>query len=229
MFEAFKVLTKGTLYYGKVLSWKGRTKRRRNFCSSLVATCIFTRRFLTPIRWFELEFMFGMSSQALSEIFWQLLHDFNPMYETLIQLLRMILVQNGVRMYADCISESGAPLPNCLGFMDGTKIFMSRPGGPNANQRSRYMEHKRLHCLIYLAITTPDGLILYLYGSEVGPRHDMMLYGHSGLDEALEKHLVIDGFQYTFKVSQRSLCDNTFTSHFKSQLLFWGRLYSTQQ
>lgn len=147
---------------GKVMPWRGLTKRQRYCWSLLLATCIITRRLSIPIRWFELEFLFGMSSQALSEIFLQLHHDCKTMYETLFGSLWMNLLQNWARMYVDCISESGTPLPNCFRFMNGTKLFLSRSGGTNANQLSCYTRQERRHFHFYLTITTPDGLILYL-------------------------------------------------------------------
>ena len=83
-----------------------------------------------------------------------------------------------------------------MGCLDCTRIAICRPGGENANQRSVYSGHKRIHCLMYQTITTPDGLIYSLYGPEVGRRHDLTLYTDSGWDDKLKQYLVIDGIQY---------------------------------
>lgn len=99
-------------------------------------------------------------------------------------------------MYAKAIHEKGAPLTNCVGFIDCTKIQMSRPGGIGANQRTCYSGHKRFHCLIYQTVTTPDGLMFNLYGPEVGRRHDMTLFRESGLNDVLRDGLMIGGNQY---------------------------------
>lgn len=67
--KLFRSRQKELCTMGKVLSWRSRTERLRYCCSSLVATCIVTRRLSTPIRCFELDILSCMSSQALSEIF----------------------------------------------------------------------------------------------------------------------------------------------------------------
>lgn len=94
------------------------------------------------------------------------------------------------------VSIQWASLPNCIDFIDGTKIFMSRPREPILNQQLCYSGHKKRQCLIYLTVTTPDGLMFYLYGSEVGSRHDVTLYRQSGLDDALQELCGIKGQQF---------------------------------
>lgn len=76
------------------------------------------------------------------------------------------------------------------------QIFTSSSGGYNINQESYYSGHKRDHCLVYLTVTSPDGFILYLHGSEVDHRHDITLYRQSGLDAALQLHNSIVGEQF---------------------------------
>lgn len=137
-----------------------------------------------------------MTNYALSKIFWQVLMDCTQMHETIFGSLRTDIVETRARSYEDCIRDNGAPLTNCIGFMYGTKIFMARPGGSNVNRKSCYSGYKRSHCLVYLTVTTPDGLVLNLYGPEVGRRHDMTLYRQSGLDGALREHLLVNGVQY---------------------------------
>ena len=63
-------------------------------------------------------------------------------------------------------------------------------------QRSTYSGHKRFHCLIYQTVTTPDGLMFYLYGPEVDLRQDMTLFRESGLGNVLKQVLVINGKKY---------------------------------
>ena len=107
-----------------VLAWSGKIERRRYTASNLTATCIVARRLSYPSRWFELEFLFGMSCQVISEIYWQILRECIPLYIKLFETLRSDLLNERARSFADCISQCGAPLPNCIGFMDGTKTFM---------------------------------------------------------------------------------------------------------
>lgn len=118
------------------------------------------------------------------------------MYHSLFGTLCLDLLQNRARIYVNCIAENRAPLPNCIGFMDGKNIFMFRPGGPNVNQRACYRGHERKRCVISLSVTTTDGMIFYLYSPEVKCRQDMILYRESGPDEASEKHAVVHGEQF---------------------------------
>lgn len=88
------------------------------------------------------------------------------------------------------------PLKCFFGFMNGTKVFRRRQRGPNINQRSSYSRHKRIKCLFYLTVTTPDELIVYLHGTYVGRCYDITLYRQSGLDEELQQQSVINGVQF---------------------------------
>ena len=73
---------------------------------------------------------------------------------------------------------------------------MSRPGGENALQLACYSGHKRFHCLIFQTVRTPDGLVFYMFGPEVGRRHDMTLFRQSGFNEELQSHLMVGGMHY---------------------------------
>ena len=77
--------------------------------------------------------------------------DWNPTVLSAIQL----------ESYADVISNKGAPLTNCFGFVDGTVRPLFRPG---ENQRLVYNGHKRVHGLKYQSVVVPNGLIAHLYG-----------------------------------------------------------------
>lgn len=179
-----------------VMDFRGQTVSRRYRCDRVTACCIVLRRLASPCRWYDLEHLFGMPTQALSEVFRQVLVDCKDKFYNLLGTWRMDVLETRARLYADCIQDSGAPLPNCVGFIDGTKIFMARPGGRNINQKACYSGHKRAHCLVYITVSTPDGLIAYLHGPEVGRRHDMTLYRQSGLDDSLSETLLIGGDQF---------------------------------
>ena len=92
--------------------------------------------------------------------------------------------------YALSVQSKSRALSNCVGFIDGTVIGISRRKGSN-RQRVMYNGHKRKHALKYLAVNTPDGLILHTCGRIEGRRHDWMLHVRSGLDEVLPNVLEI--------------------------------------
>ena len=137
-----------------------------------------------------------MHSSALSEIFWEVIESFVQIQGHLVTYLRQGLLISRAELYADCIKATGAPLDSCVGFMDCTKIKMTRPGDHGSIQRSCYSGHKRMHCLIYQTITSPDGLIFSLYGPEVSRRHDVTLLREIGIEEGLQSCLLINGRQY---------------------------------
>ena len=89
-----------------------------------------------------------------------------------------------------------APLDNCVGFIDFTKVQICRPEGPSNNQRSAYLGHERFHCLVYQTITTPDGLVFNLFGPVEGCPHEMTLYTMRNMEDLLSSSLHIGGKQY---------------------------------
>eukprot|EP00171_Calliarthron_tuberculosum_P007558 IDg7558t1 len=154
------------------------------------------KRLSFPSRWTDLEHIFGMRASALCEVFWEVVESFVEARKHLLEVFRSGLMGRRAEIYSAAIKERGAPLDNCVGFIDCTKIQMSRPGGSGAIQRSCFSGHKRFHCLVYQTVTTPDGLMFNLYGPEVGRRHDMTLYRESNLDAVLQEALLVDGRQY---------------------------------
>lgn len=174
----------------------GSTERNRYKCDPFTATCIMLKRLSFPSRWKDLEHIFGMRASALCEVFWEVVESFVEARKHLLEVFRSGLMGRRAEIYSAAIKERGAPLENCVGFIDCTKIQMSRPGGSGAIQRSCFSGHKRFHCLVYQTVTTPDGLMFNLYGPEVGRRHDMTLYRESNLDAVLQEALLVDGRQY---------------------------------
>ena len=62
---------------------------------------------------------------------------------------------------AVAISDKGAALDNCIGFIDGTVRSICRPG---ELQRVVYNGHKRVHALKFQSVTLPNGMIANIYG-----------------------------------------------------------------
>ncbi|KAF0716049.1 hypothetical protein AaE_011202 [Aphanomyces astaci] len=92
--------------------------------------------------------------------------------------------------YCNAIFAKGAPLSNVYGFIDGTKVQTCRisANGDGSNlQRQVYSGHKRIHCLNYQAIATPDGICIHFYGPVEGRRHDTTMLRLSGLLEYLSQ------------------------------------------
>ena len=60
-----------------------------------------------------------------------------------------ILNPLALQQYADAVSDKGAALNNCFGFVDGTVRPICRPG---EHQRMVYNGHKRVHALKFQAV-----------------------------------------------------------------------------
>ena len=174
----------------------GKTRRRGYVCNDITSCCIVLKRLSSPCNWMDLEVVFGIPSPALSEIFWETVEAFIKNYGHLVTDFKSEFMRERAPMYAERVRAKGAPLERCVGFMDCTKIRMERPGGINSLQRACYSGHKRMPCLVYQTVTTPDGLIFSLYGPVVGRRHDLTVLRESGLNEELQNCLNINGDQF---------------------------------
>lgn len=62
--------------------------------------------------------------------------------KALVTEWREDLMQQRAELCASYIGRV-SPLQNCVGYLDCTKVKVSRPGGPNANQRPLYSGQKR--------------------------------------------------------------------------------------
>lgn len=89
----------------------------------------------------------------------------------------------------------GAPLKNCVGFMDCTNKIMDRTGGIDSQEMECYYGHKRMNFLFYHTIYKADGLNYALYGPEVGRRIDLTVLRYNGFIEVLLNCLNRNGNQ----------------------------------
>lgn len=178
-----------------MIGWTGKTERNGYRCDMISASCIMFQRLSNASRWSDLEKRFGLFSSQMCEIFYEMIERFVQSFGYALHLNGQLL-RRRAEMYAESIRNAGAPLHRCVGFIDCTKVRMQRPGGHGSLQRSVYSGHKRMHCLIYQTLTTPDGLMFALYGPEEGRRHDITLYRHSEWEAILSECLHINGQYY---------------------------------
>lgn len=140
--------------------------------------CSYLHRLATNCRWYDQESKFGLFTSQLSELFWEHVELVVQLYGHVLEL-RPVLMQQRAALCADVLREHGSPLDNFVAFIDCTKIRMCRPGGHESLQRSVNSGHKRMHCLVYQTLSTPDGLIFPLYGPVEGRRNDLTLLQNS--------------------------------------------------
>lgn len=180
----------------ELVDFGGRTSRNRYICAPMTATCILLRRLAYPTRWADLEHMFGMHKSRPSEVFHEAVNSLYANHAELVTTFRTDLLRERASLYSKAVEESGGPLDCCVGFIDGTKLKIAKPGGPAVIQQSVYSGHKRQHCLTFQTVSTPDGLIFHIYGPMEGRRSDNYLYYKSEIDSFLQDNMKIDGKQY---------------------------------
>ena len=166
-------------------------------CCGLDAICMVLRRFAYPNRLSDLEEMFGRPKSGLSLIINQSVEILYRAHQhRFLSLDNPWLEPAQLQTYADSIFIKGAPLKNCIGFVDGTVRLICRP---TRHQRVCYNGHKRIHALKFQSVVIPCGLIAHLYGPVEGRRHDCALLRMSRLMEEFERRDLNDrdGTPYT--------------------------------
>ncbi|KAH9146647.1 hypothetical protein AeRB84_009494 [Aphanomyces euteiches] len=170
---------------------------------SLEAMALMCRRLAEPSRLSTVANEFGRSIEAISRVIRELVCVIYERYANTIYFHKT-LVQRRAELYANSIrvKSNMDGMRSCVGFIDGTKHYVSRPGARQSDesvpfenlQRAPYNGHPRRHCFNYQAITTPDGLILSMYGPVEGRRHDATVLAMSGILDVFKDDTMIRRF-----------------------------------
>ncbi|KAJ8955926.1 hypothetical protein NQ314_006825 [Rhamnusium bicolor] len=147
--------------------------------------CILLRHLAYPNRLCDLEQVFQRSSSALSDIInFVNTHIYDECRHLLEDLSSLHwLNHNRLQQYAEVIVAKGARVPNCWGFIDGTIRPICRP---SVEQEDYYSGHKRVHCVKYQSVVTPDGITVSELGAFEGRKHDAGMFRESGFYQQLE-------------------------------------------
>ena len=127
-----------------LLGWDNQsfvTRRRGYTYSGIEMFCILSRRMSTPCVWKDLEREFFRCSSALCEIFYESLEYLYTQRGHLVEEFKYSFLVSRAINYAVKVYSSGAPLGSCVGFVDGTDIYIARPRG--SMQRESYNGHKK--------------------------------------------------------------------------------------
>ena len=68
-------------------------------------------------------------------------------------------------------------------------VLFSMRNRPTRDQRLYYNGHKRKHAIKFQGVVTPDGIVVDLFGPELGARHDVHLLNESGVLLTLAQHM----------------------------------------
>uniref|UniRef100_A0A6P7H4T8 Uncharacterized protein LOC114344382 n=1 Tax=Diabrotica virgifera virgifera TaxID=50390 RepID=A0A6P7H4T8_DIAVI len=150
-----------------------------------MALCILLRRLAYPSRLKDLQLLFNLSPQSLSQIINYMVAFISENHAHHLTNLRNVqwLNEDRMEMYAEAVRTRGGAVQNCWGFIDGTTRAICRP---STNQEQYYSGHKRQHCLKYQSIMCPDGIIINLKGAYIGRRHDAGIFRESNMYNELE-------------------------------------------
>ncbi|XP_062571196.1 uncharacterized protein LOC134233231 [Saccostrea cucullata] len=159
----------------------------RTVCSGTEGLSILIRRLAYPNRLQDLSHIFGRSTAELSYIFNTVLNFIDTRHGHRIERLNHPWLSHAkLDEMATAISNCGAPLSNCWGFIDGTVRPICRP---QSYQQLVFNGHKRVHGLKFQCITTPDGMIAHLFGPIEGRRHDAGMLRESDVEHQLQQYM----------------------------------------
>ncbi|KIJ53223.1 hypothetical protein M422DRAFT_103130, partial [Sphaerobolus stellatus SS14] len=151
----------------------------------ITALCMMLRHLAYPARLADVEMQFGWERTRFSRITQLTAFYLWTRWKHLLRYDPTRLTREKLTSFGRKIKAKGAPLDSIVGLIDGT---LQKNARPIHNQRLVYNGWKRIHCLKYHAVISPDGLVIHVYGPVDGRRHDQTVFTESGLEDLLEKH-----------------------------------------
>ena len=143
-------------------------------------------RLAHPNKWSYGVRIFRRSVSALSEIVHFLLGHIYEQFSHLLQLPIYFTDPVRVRRYADAVYAKSVCLGNCAFFLDGTRRSIAKP---TQGQQAFFNGKDHKHCVEYLNVSAPNGIIVFQYGPEEGRHHDFYILGKSHLADLLEARI----------------------------------------
>ena len=126
-------------------------------CDRVEGLCIPLCRLAYPCHYSDMVSRFARPVPVLCMISnIMLYYIYNLHHQRITAWNQAILNPLALQQCADAVSDKGAALNNCFGFVDRMVQPICRPGG---NQRMVYNGHKRVHALKFQAVALPNGLI----------------------------------------------------------------------
>jgi hypothetical protein len=98
--------------------------------------------------------VFGLDEGTLSTVFNLTVKQIYSDWKHLLLFDPVRLTPQYLMTLAQAVTNKGAPLQNCWGFLDGTHMEIARP---SLHQERYYSGYKRIHSLKYQCVATPDG------------------------------------------------------------------------
>ena len=116
---------------------------QRSTCESVEGLYIHLNKLSYPCRFTDMVPLFGRNPTEICLICNEVLDFIHHCHHHRLQSWDLNFLQpRFVQSYADAVSQKGAPLNTCFGYVDGIHISFCRP---SLNQRQVYNGHKRVH------------------------------------------------------------------------------------
>ena len=116
---------------------------QRSTCESVEGLCIHLNKLSYPCRFTDMVPLFGRNPTEICLICNEVLDFIHHFHHHRLQSWDLNFLQpRFLQSYADAVSQKGAPLNTCFGYVDGIHISICRP---SLNQRQVYNGHKRVH------------------------------------------------------------------------------------
>ena len=162
-YAAFRFEKQGIPFLAQVLQLPPTFRcEQRSVCDGIEGLCMLLKRAAYPCRLSDMIPRFGRPASVISLVINRVMDFIFDTHGHLItQCNHNILNPPALQRYALAISQKGAALDNCIGFINRTVRPNSRPG---EHQRHVYNGHKRVHALKFQSLALPNGLIANLFG-----------------------------------------------------------------
>ena len=131
----------------------------------------------------EAKSIFGISTGAISEVFNCSLDIIYNVADPLLQKIQWDAILHKLDDFASSTENAGMPVPNVIGFLDGTLRITARP---QRGQKWLYSYKDHSHGVKFQGVITPDGMLRMMFGPFYGRRHDGALLNASQLIEDME-------------------------------------------
>lgn len=164
--------------------WFSKSRLKVDPTTALAIVC---SRLAKPSRLTDFCNVTGHSKSWVGEVFNTTIRYLFARFERLLYWDYIRLTPEKLASFAKVIEGSGTERSNIFGFIDGTSREICRPTPNVINQQEVYNEHKKCHCLVYQGITTPDGLLVHLYGPLSGNTHVMKVYLQSNIAQVIRQ------------------------------------------
>lgn len=159
-YRAFRSCCKDLGPLVRVCGWESReTKRNWHIADPVTAVFVVMRKLSTPTAWKDVETPSKLHYSAISEVFYGVMEYLVENHGERQKRFWKDLTRSRAARFEKAIHDCNVSLDSCFGFINCTRIQIPLPGGHGTLQQATYSDHKRIHCLIYQTVTTPNKLL----------------------------------------------------------------------